>query len=160
MYAYLGCRTHAERNARGAGISVFKVDPASARLELAQVLEGLVNPSYLALNARGDRLYAVRGDTTGISAYVVDQGDGRIRPLNRQETGGLNPVHLAIDPTGRHVIVSNHIGASVAVLPIGADGELGPASQLLPLEGRRGRIGSSRSRPSRTPILSRPMAAT
>ena len=45
---------------RGAGISVFKVDPASARLELAQVLEGLVNPPYLALNARGDRLYAPR----------------------------------------------------------------------------------------------------
>ena len=154
MYAYLGCRTTRERNARGAGISVFKVDPASARLELAQVLEGLVNPSYLALNARGDRLYAVHGDTTGISAYVVDQGDGRIRPLNRQETGGLNPVHLAIDPTGRHVIVSNHIGASVAVLPIGADGELGPASQLLPLEGTPGphRIEQKQAKPHANPF--------
>lgn len=154
MYAYLGCRTTRERNARGAGISVFKVDPASARLELAQVLEGLVNPSYLALNARGDRLYAVHGDTTGISAYVVDQGDGRIRPLNRQDTGGLNPVHLAIDPTGRHVIVSNHIGASVAVLPIGADGELGPASQLLPLEGTPGphRIEQKQAKPHANPF--------
>ena len=154
MYAYLGCRTTRERNARGAGISVFKVDPASARLELAQVLDGLVNPSYLALNARGDRLYAVHGDTTGISAYVVDQGDGRIRPLNRQDTGGLNPVHLAIDPTGRHVIVSNHIGASVAVLPIGADGELGPASQLLPLEGTPGphRIEQKQAKPHANPF--------
>ena len=44
MYAYLGCRTTRERNAERRGHPVFKVDPASARLELAQVLEGLVNP--------------------------------------------------------------------------------------------------------------------
>ena len=118
MYAYLGCRTTRERNARARGhLGVqggSSQRPAGTRAGAGRAGE----PSYLALNARGDRLYAVHGDTTGISAYVVDQGDGRIRPLNRQETGGLNPVHLAIDPTGRHVIV-NHIGASVAV--IGAD---------------------------------------
>ena len=138
---------------------MFNADPASARLNSRRCWTA-GEPSYLALNARGDRLWLPHGDTTGISAYVVDQGDGRIRPLNRQDTGGLNPVHLAIDPTGRHVIVSNHIGASVAVLPIGADGELGPASQLLPLEGTPGPHRIEQKQASRTPILSRPMAAT
>ena len=48
--------------------------------------------------------------------------------LNRQSVGGPIPAHLAVDPTGRHLVVANYIGGNFVVLPIGTDGGLGPVS--------------------------------
>jgi 6-phosphogluconolactonase len=138
MFAYVGSRTTRERNARGDGISVYRCEPASGALELVQVHGDLVNPSFLALNKAGDRLYAVHGDCEEISAFVVDRATGRIEFLNRRSTQGKNPVHLALDPSERFVVVSNHISSSLAVLPIEADGSLGTLAQLVKIEGEPG----------------------
>lgn len=138
MFAYVGSRTTRERNARGDGISVYRCDPATGALELVQVHGDLVNPSFLALNKAGDRLYAVHGDCEEISAFVVDRVTGHIEFLNRQSTQGKNPVHLALDPTERFVVVSNHISSSLAVLPIEANGALGALTQLVTIEGEPG----------------------
>ncbi|WP_404606006.1 lactonase family protein [Caballeronia udeis] len=138
MFAYVGCRTTRERNARGDGISVYSVDQEAGRLELVQLLKDLVNPSFLALSANGERLYTVHGDLSDISSFAVDKASGKITFLNKQSTQGQNPVHLAIDPTGRYVVVSNHIGSSLAVLPIAEDGSLNALTQLVKLEGPLG----------------------
>lgn len=138
MYAYVGSRTTRERHARGDGISVYRCDPLTGALDLVQVHGDLVNPSFLALNKAGDRLYAVHGDGEDISAFVVDRATGRIELLNRQSTQGKNPVHLALDPTERFVVVSNHITSALAVLPIEANGALGGLTQLVRLEGEPG----------------------
>jgi 6-phosphogluconolactonase (cycloisomerase 2 family) len=74
--------------------------------------------------------------------------------LNRQSTGGKNPVHLAIAPSGRHVVVSNHLGSSLAVLPIRGDGSLGELEQLVTLEGPLGphRVEQKLSKPHFNPF--------
>lgn len=138
MFAYVGSRTTRERNARGDGISVYRCDEASGALELVQVHGDLVNPSFLALNRAGDRLYAVHGDGEDISSFTVDASSGRIALLNRQSTQGKNPVHLALSPDEQFVVVSNHITSSLAVLPIEADGSVGTLNQLVKLEGEPG----------------------
>ena len=138
MFAYVGSRTTRERNARGDGISVFRCDSATGALELDQVHGDLVNPSFLALNKAGDRLYAVHGDCEEISSFVVNQSTGRIEFLNCQSTQGKNPVHLALDPTERFVVVSNHITSSLAVLEIQTNGAIGALTQLIKLEGEPG----------------------
>ncbi len=138
MFAYVGSRTTRERNARGDGISVYRCDPETGVLALVQVHGELVNPSFLAMNKAGDRLYAVHGDCEEISSFVVDRSTGRIELLNRQSTQGKNPVHLALDPTERFVVISNHITSSLAVLPIEVNGALGELTQLVKLEGEPG----------------------
>lgn len=138
MFAYVGSRTTRERHARGDGISVYRCDEASGALELVQVLGDLVNPSFLTLNRAGDRLYAVHGDCEEISSFSVDAASGRIVLLNRQGTQGRNPVHLALSPDERFVVVSNHITSSLAVLPIETDGSLAALTQLVKLEGEPG----------------------
>lgn len=138
MFAYVGCRTTRERNARGDGISVYSVDPTSGALQHVQLLDGQVNPSFLALSANGERLYTVHGDLSDISAFAIDRTTGKITFINTQSTQGNNPVHLAIDPTGQYVVVSNHIGSSLAVLPIAADGSLKALTQLVELDGPLG----------------------
>ncbi|MBO1111377.1 lactonase family protein [Bordetella petrii] len=154
MYAYVGCRSTRARNARGEGIRVFKVDPGTGALTPVQLLRGEENPSFLALNARGDRLYAVHGDTTRVSALAVDRASGRLTLLNTRDTQGRNPVHLAIDPSGQYLVVCNHIGASLVVLPIAADGTLMPVSQHVAISGQTGphRIEQTQAKPHACPF--------
>lgn len=135
MYAYVGSRTTRERNARGDGITVYRLDQANGSLEQVQVVGDLVNPSFLALNRAGDRLYTVHGDLDEVSAFTVDKVTGRLAFLNRQRCEGKNPVHLALDPSERFLVVSNHITGTLAVLDVEQDGRLGTLNQLLELEG-------------------------
>ncbi|WP_437881010.1 lactonase family protein [Pseudomonas sp. LRF_L74] len=154
MFAYVGSRTTRERNARGEGISVFKVDPLAGTLEPVQVVKDLVNPSFLTLSRDGRFLYSVHGDISDISAFSIDRSSGRLALINRQSTQGKNPVHLALDPSGRYMVVTNHIGHSLAVLPVKDDGSLGEVSQLLPVEGQPGphRVEQPFAKPHHNPF--------
>lgn len=154
IYAYVGSRTSKERNARGEGISVFKLDAGRGTLELVDIEKDLVNPSFLALSSDGEFLYTVHGDESEVSAFKVDRETGRLRFLNRQDTQGKNPVHLAFDPSGRFLVISNHIGASLAVVPVNADGTLAPLSQLVRLDGPIGphRVEQKQAKPHFNPF--------
>lgn len=154
MYAYVGSRTTRERNARGEGISIFRVDPDQGALELVGIEKGLTNPSFLALSRDGRCLYTVHGDASEVSAFRVDAQTGGLGFINREGTQGRNPVHLAFDPSGKYLVVSNHIGASLAVLPVNPDGSLAPLSQLLALEGPVGphRIEQKQAKPHFNPF--------
>lgn len=138
MFAYVGSRTTRARQARGDGISVFKCDPSTGKLSLVQVVGELVNPSFLARNKAGNRLYVVHGDCEDISAFKIDAASGQLEFLNRQSTEGKNPVHLALDPTEKFVVVSNHITGTLVVLPIAEDGSLLPLTQKVQLVGEPG----------------------
>lgn len=154
MYAYVGSRTTRERNARGRGISVYWLDEAQRELTEVQVVEGLVNPSFLALNAMGDVLYTVHGDAQEVSAFRVDRLQGTLTFLNSEDCGGRNPVHLAIDPSGRYLIVSNHLSGTAAVMPLLDDGAVGAVSELVALTGERGphRVEQPFSKPHFNPF--------
>lgn len=154
MYAYVGSRTTRERNARGDGISIFKVNAENGKLELVNIVKDLVNPSFLGISKNGKYLYTVHGDLSDISAFEIDKATGGLRFINRQSTKGKNPVHLAIDPSGKYIVVSNHLGSSLAVLPLGTDGSLGEVSQLVELTGPLGphRVEQKLSKPHFNPF--------
>lgn len=138
LYAYVGSRTTRERNARGEGITVWRVDARSGALERVQRVGGLVNPSYLLLAPGGERLYCVHGDQCDVSSFAVNRATGHLAWMNTQPTGGRNPVHLALHPQGRHLVVTNHLGMSLAVFPVGDDGALQPLVQLVQVSGEPG----------------------
>lgn len=138
MFAYVGSRTTRERNARGDGITVYRLNQDAGTLEQVQLVDDLVNPSFLALNRAGDRLYTVHGDRSEVSAFSVDKASGKLTFLNRQSCEGKNPVHLALDPSERFLVVSNHITGTLAVLNVEENGALGGINQLLKLEGPTG----------------------
>ncbi|KAA1004906.1 lactonase family protein [Paraburkholderia panacisoli] len=138
IHAYVGCRTTRERNARGRGISVYTVDPVRQLWELTDICQAPENPSFLALNARQDVLYAVHGDGNDLSSYHVDHSSGRLSLLNRQSCEGRNPVHLGFSRDGASLIVANYATGTVARLSVGAEGELAPVSSLVTLPGAPG----------------------
>jgi 6-phosphogluconolactonase (cycloisomerase 2 family) len=138
LYAYIGCRTTKERNARGKGLSVYRVDRATGEWTLVQLVEGLDNPSFLALDRTNRFLYSVHGDLGDVSAHAIDPASGRLTLLNRRSTGGRNPVHLAADPTNRQLVVANYATGTVVLLPIQADGSLGEVVDMAALPGTPG----------------------
>ena len=135
LFAYVGCYTTPERNGQGKGINVYRVDPRSGTFKHVQLLGGLENPSFLAVDKTGHFLYSVHGDRSDVTAYAIDGKTGHLRVIGRQPTGGYNPIHLALDGTGKFLFVTNYGTNSIAVFPVKDDGTLGPYPTLTTLEG-------------------------
>ncbi len=139
MLAFVGCYTTPDRNGHGRGISSFQANPTSGALTPVDVCEDVPNPSFLTLSADRRTLYAVSGGDgfSQVSALSIAP-DGRLRLLNRQSTGGTNPVHLSIDATGRYLAVANYGAGSVGLLTVVEDGRLG---ELVEVYLQRGATG-------------------
>jgi 6-phosphogluconolactonase len=135
LHAYVGSYTTPERDGHGNGINVYRVDPRTGAFRHVQHVSGLENPSFLAVNSAGTHLYAVHGARSEATSFTIDPASGKATLLNRQSTGGFNPVHLAFDKTGRHLAIANYTTDSVCVLPVLADGSLGPYATLTLVDG-------------------------
>ena len=146
MFAYTGSRTTRERNARGTGINVYAV-AASGAWSHVQTMGDLVNPSFLVVSADGRHLYCVHGDQSEASAFKRDPQSGRLEFLNTRSTQGMNPVHLALDRTGRFVVIANYASSSLVVLPVDEDGSLGPVRQKVELAAPPGPHPTEQSAP-------------
>ncbi|MBK5298227.1 MAG: lactonase family protein [Vicinamibacteria bacterium] len=121
----------------GRGIHLFQVDRTTGAMTPMGVVGMGTSPSCLALNTAGTRLYSanetdrVGDDKQGTaSAFAVNRADGRLELLNTVRSGGAGPTYVSVHPGGRHLLVANYFGGSVAVLPILADGRLGDASDV------------------------------
>ena len=133
--AVVGGFTTAKRNARGDGVTAWRIDPGSGEWTLADHLGGLVNPSFLIADPLRPVLYAVHGDCDYASAIAIDPACGALRLLGQANTGGTNGVHPALAPTGNHLIVANYGSGSVAVLPVRPDGRLDDFIRSVDLPG-------------------------
>jgi 6-phosphogluconolactonase len=154
LFAYVGCYTTEKRNGHGKGIGVFHVDPATATWTPVQLVDGLVNPSFLCFDREQKFLYSVHGDMDYVSAFSIDPLSGKLTALNRETSGGTNPVHLAVDSTNQFLVVSNYTSGNVAVMPISADGSLAPLTDLVNMAGTPGphRTQQAGSHPHQNPF--------
>ncbi len=152
LMAYVGTYTSPLRNmlktqvdlppGNGRGIHLFRVNRETGELTPAGVHEMGTSPSALVLNADRTRLYSANEtehlddrESGSVSAFAVDPADGGLKLLNTVSSGGKGPAHLSIHPSGRHVLVANYFGGSVAVIPILPDGRLGEATHVHQDEG-------------------------
>jgi 6-phosphogluconolactonase len=75
-------------------------------------------------------VYAVSGTAEGtVHAWDVSGDKGRL--LGETGSRGTEPCHVAIDPVGRLLVVSNYASGTLALQRLGADGSFeGPAAQV------------------------------
>ena len=138
MFAYVGGYTTPDRDGRGNGINVYRVDEVGGGWTHLQHVGGLENPALFTLTRDQSRLYSVHGARNLISAFAVDRHSGSLTLLNQLECQGDNPVDSALDPTERFLVIANYGTGAVAVMPLEQDGRLQPVSQLIQLEGTPG----------------------
>ncbi len=154
LFAYVGCYTTEKRNGHGKGIGVFRVNVANAAWTPVQLVDGVVNPSFLCFDREQKFLYAVHGDMDYVSAYAINPANGTLSLLNQETCGGINPVHVAVDKSNQHLVVSNYTSGSVAVMPIRPDGSVGALTDLVALSGTPGphRTQQASSHPHHNPF--------
>jgi 6-phosphogluconolactonase len=118
------------------GIYAWRFQPSSGKLTAIGPVAEAPNPSFLALSPDQRYLYAVnwkgsetvKGET--VSAYAVDRHTGRLTFLNKAQTRGEMPTHLAVDRTGRMLMAVNYGSGSVVGFAIGKDGRLSEATSF------------------------------
>jgi 6-phosphogluconolactonase len=127
---------------KSKGIYAFRFNQTSGALTPVGLVAEAKSPSWLALHPSGRFLYAANetndydAEQSGaVSAYVIDSTTGALTLLNAQSSRGAHPCHLAIDRAGHYLIAANYTGGNLAVLPIGADGALRAAGQVVPHSG-------------------------
>lgn len=114
---------------KGRGIYRFALDAASGALQEQDLTPHAGSPSWLALSADGQRLYSADEGAGTVSSYARAPG-GALRLLGAVASGAGGPVHLSLHPGGRHLLVSHYGGATLAVLPLDAEGRaLAPQQQ-------------------------------
>ena len=138
-YAYVGTYTP-----NGGGIYLFRIDRASAAMLQIQVVDDIRNPTWLAINPAGTRLYAIseidnyeNTRNGAVMTYAIDAETRRLTRLGAVRSAGTTPAHLSVHPSGKFVFVANYGGGNVAVFPVTANGSLSDASDVRPSVGAR-----------------------
>ncbi len=133
----------------GRGIHIFQVDRDTGKLTEAGVLELGTSPNCLAIDSSGTHLYSTNEtdhagpDKQGtVSAFSIDPKQGQLTHINSVLSGGAGPTYISFHPSGKHLLVANYFGGSVAVLPIVDDGRLSEASDV---QVDTGEIGPTRA---------------
>lgn len=120
------------------GIYAYRYDSSSGELAALGLAAETQNPSFLAGDPGHRFLYAVNEVATykgaasgGVSAFRLDRTTGKLSLLNEVASRGADPCYIALDKTGKYVLVANYTGGSTAVFPVLKDGQLGDASAFI-----------------------------
>ncbi|MHA5048251.1 lactonase family protein [Streptomyces sp. SD15] len=116
--------------AGGLGVLTAAVHRTSGALTVLSAVDGVPDPSYLALSPARDMLYAVSETADGaVAAYRVT-GDEPEPAGPLVSVGGSGPTHLSV--FAGHVLTANYGSGSVTAVPVRGDGAFtGAASSVL-----------------------------
>src|SRR5687768_1038177 len=107
------------------GIYFYRLNMDSGEVSGGSLAAESQNPTFLAPHPSGKSLFAANEVKGGaVSAFRI-QPDGSLAAINQQQARGDGTCHITVDPAGRHALVANYGGGSVAAVQIGTDGTLG-----------------------------------
>ncbi|WP_162873912.1 lactonase family protein, partial [Pseudomonas viridiflava] len=78
-------------------------------------------------------------DTVGkVSSFSIEPKTFKVAPINQVETKGEEPTHSSLSKDGRYLFVANYAvnpdpGGALSVMPVGKNGQLSDAVQVLSL---------------------------
>jgi 6-phosphogluconolactonase len=131
-FVYVGTDT----STGSKGVYSYRFDPKTGQLTPIGVAAEVATPFFLATDPQYRFLYATteRGEGHGpnmfkvnghVSSYSIDRKTGALTFLNRVETAGGGPAHLATDNTGKMLFVANYGSGSIVSFAIKPDGSIG-----------------------------------
>ena len=130
---YVGTFTDTPASSKGIYLFWLRTQDGKASQKTTLVPLGLAaetpSPAYLALDKKRHLLYCANEINAGtVSAFAIDPVTAKLTFLNQQSSMGSRPAHLAVDQTGRNILVANYNNGTIAVLPVATDGRLGKAT--------------------------------
>ena len=122
---------------KSKGIYVYRFYVETGKLAYLNEIDGVNNPSYLAVSADNRFVYAVNEGGKGgeVSAFTFVPKSGKLEAINKQPSSGSGPCYVSVDKAQKNVFVANYSSGSLNVFPLNKDGSLGAISQLIQDEG-------------------------
>jgi 6-phosphogluconolactonase (cycloisomerase 2 family) len=135
-YLFVGTYTEGKPD---KGIYIYEFNTKSGTLTKVTTGDGITNPSFLALSPNGNFIYACT-DTKlpkegSVTAFKFDSITGSLTFINKQNSGGENPVYLTTSKNNEFVINANYTAGTVSVFSTNPDGSLNPCGQLIQFDG-------------------------
>lgn len=117
------------------GIHILECDAATGDFRTMRVIDTLANPTYMALNKAGTRLYTVcdcpdlgKGwRNGGLAAFAVDGLGDRLTLRDRISTGWGTACHVSLDPSERAVVYADYGSGTAGYVNLKGDGSFDPA---------------------------------
>lgn len=139
---YVGTYTGGASKSKGIYLFRLQTENLEVSQNITLVPLGLAvetpNPSFLELDFKRRLLFAVNELNEfegkpggGVSAFTIDPAIGTLTLLNQVSSMGAGPCHLVLDKEGRHLLIANYGSGSVSVVPVGADGRLRAATDVV-----------------------------
>lgn len=130
FYLFIGTFTGPEG---GEGIYVYDFNSADGSLLKVSSTTHLVNPSFITLAPGGKHLYACTESKMpgagSVSSFSFNDTTGTLTFLNKQSSGGENPVYLSVHKSNRWLVNGNYTEGSITVYPLNKDGSIAPFCQ-------------------------------
>lgn len=134
-FLYVGSYTDGRES---TGIHIFEFDGDKGSLTRIDSIKNFVNPSYLDVTPNGKAVIAClesRLEKPGsVGIFKIDTLTGKLKFLNKQTSGGRNPVHVAISPDSKYVVSSNYTDAGISIFRIENDLRLSKPLQHIKFE--------------------------
>jgi 6-phosphogluconolactonase len=121
------------------GIYVFELEVLNGSLKQISVVDEVVNPSFLDISPDGKNLYVCTEtklpQNGNISAYFFNSENGTLIFLNKETTGGENPIYVAVDNSNRFVATGNYGSGNFCVFNTNKNNGLNPYYKFFQLSG-------------------------
>jgi 6-phosphogluconolactonase len=130
------------------GIRGFRLDGRTGALEAVGEAAAVAHPFFLALSPDRRTLYSTAAEKFSgpadeeVVAWRIDEAAGRLTEIGRQSSRGRATCYVAVDASGRSLLVAHYTGGGVTALPLAADGAIGPAACVIPHDVPAGRTKS------------------
>ena len=131
---YVGTYTKQPSESKGIYRGVLNTSTGAARI--SGLVAAAKNPTFLAVHPGGKFLYAaIEQDGGAVGAWAIEK-DGSLRLLDTQSTREKGNCHVWVDASGRNVLAASYGSATLACVPIEAEGTLGEPTTLIHHTGK------------------------
>jgi 6-phosphogluconolactonase len=131
-YLFIGTYTGGKP---GFGIFIYEFNSKSGKLKKVSNTENIINPSFLTVSPNGCFLYACTdtklSNAGSVTAFKIDSITGKLSLINKQPSGGENPVYLTVHKSNKFIVNGNYSGGNVSVFTTNEDGSINPYSQVI-----------------------------
>ncbi|WP_029272974.1 lactonase family protein [Flavobacterium sp. KJJ] len=129
-YVFLGSYN---KDVTEESIQVYQLDTLSGKLTKITAAKNVINPSYLTLSPNGKFLYACTETKTpnagSVSSFEFNPENKSLTFLNKQSSGGENPVYVSVHKNGKWLVNANYTEGSVSVHPLLENGKIDSLAQ-------------------------------
>lgn len=135
-YLFVGTYTDGKPD---KGIYIYEFNSKTGNLKKVSTGDSITNPSFLTISPNGNFIYACTDtkltNAGSVTAFEFDSIVGSLTFINKQKSGGENPVYLTTSKNNEFVINANYTEGTVSAFTTNPDGSLNPFGQLIQFDG-------------------------